>query len=209
MNIKKTVYYDWSIQELEKIKSLKIRPTILIHGCCAPCSSFPLEFLSPYMDITIYHNNSNVYPIQEYEIRRDELIRYVEMFNEKYQTNVKLIIPPYDEENYHKFLEPMKDLREGGKRCHMCYRIRMNEAYAYANEHHFDYFCTVMTISRQKPSKLLNSIGEELSKKYPNTKYFYSDFKKHHGILRRNEIQKEYNLYEQRHCGCRYSLKNK
>lgn len=208
MNIKKTHYYDLSINELEKIKCSNKRPTILLHGCCAPCSSFPLEFLNPYMDITIYYNNSNIYPMDEYQIRKDELIHYVDLFNKTHQANVKVILPTYDPIHYHKLLEPLKDEPEGGKRCHMCYRIRMNEAFQYAHENHFDYFCTVMTISRQKPSELLNKIGEELQNKYPNTKYFYSDFKKKKGIDRKKEIQEEYHLYNQTYCGCKYSMKN-
>ena len=207
--MKKTYYYDLSIEELDKIKQLDKKPSILLHSCCAPCSSFPLEFLAPYMNITIYYNNSNIYPAEEYTIRMEETKRYVEQFNELHQTNVQIIVTNYDEETYHKYLEPLKDEPECGKRCHMCYRIRMNEAYKYANEHNFDYFCTVMSISRQKSSIVMNQIGEELSKKYPNTKYFYSDFKKKDGLLRRNALVKEYNLYNQTYCGCRYSIRDK
>lgn len=207
--MKKTYYYDLSIEEIDKIKQLDHKPSILLHSCCAPCSSFPLEFLYPYFNITIYYNNSNIYPLQEYTIRMEEQVRYVQQFNELHNTNVQIIVTTYDEENYHKLLEPLKDEPECGKRCHLCYRLRMEEAYQYAHNNKFDYFCTIMTISRQKSSIVMNQIGQELEQKYPNTKYFYSDFKKKDGLLRRNALVKEYNLYNQTYCGCRYSIRDK
>ena len=207
--MKKTYYYDLSIEEIDKIKQLDYKPSILLHSCCAPCSSFPLEFLYPYFNITIYYNNSNIYPLQEYTIRMEEQVRYVQQFNELHDTNVQIIVTTYDEENYHKLLEPLKDEPECGKRCHLCYRLRMEEAYQYAHNNHFDYVCTIMTISRQKSSIVMNQIGQELEQKYPNTKYFYSDFKKKDGLLRRNALVKEYNLYNQTYCGCRYSIRDK
>ena len=207
--MKKTHYYDLSIAELETIKQSNTKPSILLHSCCAPCSSFPLEFLYPYFNITIYYNNSNIYPLQEYTIRMEEQVRYVQQFNELHNTNVQIIVTTYDEESYHKLLEPLKDEPECGKRCHLCYRLRMEEAYQYAHNNHFDYFCTIMTISRQKSSIVMNQIGQELEQKYPNTKYFYSDFKKKDGLLRRNALVKEYNLYNQTYCGCRYSIRDK
>lgn len=207
--MKKTYYYDLSIEEIDKIKQLDYKPSILLHSCCAPCSSFPLEFLYPYFNITIYYNNSNIYPLQEYTIRMEEQVRYVQQFNALHNTNVQIIVTNYDEENYHKLLEPLKDEPECGKRCHLCYRLRMEEAYQYAHNNHFDYFCTIMTISRQKSSIVMNQIGQELEQKYPNTKYFYSDFKKKDGLLRRNALVKEYNLYNQTYCGCRYSIRDK
>ena len=207
--MKKTYYYDLSIEEIDKIKQLDYKPSILLHSCCAPFSSFPLEFLYPYFNITIYYNNSNIYPLQEYTIRMEEQVRYVQQFNELHDTNVQIIVTTYDEENYHKLLEPLKDEPECGKRCHLCYRLRMEEAYQYAHNNHFDYFCTIMTISRQKSSIVMNQIGQELEQKYPNTKYFYSDFKKKDGLLRRNALVKEYNLYNQTYCGCRYSIRDK
>lgn len=204
---KKTYDYDRSLEQLQQIRASGRRPSILLHGCCAPCSAFPLEWLSPYMDITIYYNNSNIYPQAEYEIRRDELLRYVEDFNRTQHTAVQVIVPEYDYAAYRKHLEPLKDEPECGKRCHLCYRLRMEEAYRFAEEHHFDWFCTVMTISRQKNSRVLNAIGEQLEAKYPRTRYFYSDFKKKGGIDRRNELVKQHNLYRQQYCGCEFSIR--
>ena len=111
----------------------------------------------------------------------------------------------YPNEEYNKILEPYKDQKEGLDRCKLCYKTRMNEAYKYASEHNFDYFTTVMTISRQKNSIVLNNIGLELEKLYPNTKYFISDFKKNKGIDKGLEIAKEHNMYRQDYCGCIYS----
>lgn len=197
-------YYLESLKEIDEIKKTYTdhKPSLLLHACCAVCAGWPLEFLSEIFDITIYYNNSNIYPESEYNRRKDELIRLV---HEVYGNDIKLIIPPYDNVAYTKKLEPRKDDPEGWKRCFLCYTIRMDEAYQYAEDHHFDFFTTVMTISRQKDSQKLNEIGKELSSKYPTVKYFYSDFKKKNGQVRRDEIVKEHNLYAQDYCGCVYS----
>lgn len=195
-------YYQKCLDELTLINGKK---TLLLHACCAPCASFPLEFLIDKFDITIFYNNSNIYPKSEYDIRLNELIKYVDCFNQENNQNVKLIITEYQNEQYTAKLEPLKNDQEGLGRCMMCYGLRMNEAYHYANDHQFDYFTTVMTISRQKDSQKINHIGHQLQNKYPNTKYLYSDFKKKKGIDRRNEIVKEKNLYNQLYCGCIFS----
>ena len=197
-------YYQLSTIEIDKIKKKGVRPTLALHACCAPCSTFPLEFLTPIFDVTILYVNSNIYPSEEYYIRLNELKRYIQIFNDKYNQNVKLIEFEYNNEEFTKKLEPLKDCKEGQERCKLCYSLRLNEAYAYANNNKYDYFTTVMTISRQKDSQILNAIGLKLSEKY-NTKYFVSDFKKKKGIDRSWELKKEYNLYNQLYCGCKYS----
>ena len=197
-------YYQLSTIELDKIKRKGIKPTLALHACCAPCSTFPLEFLAPFFEITILYVNSNIYPKEEYFIRLNELKRYVQIFNEKYNQNVKLIEFEYNNEEFTKKLEPLKSCKEGKERCKLCYSLRLNSAYGYADKHNYDYFTTVMTISRQKDSQILNSIGIKLNEKY-KTKYFVSDFKKKKGIDRSLEIKKEYNLYNQLYCGCKYS----
>lgn len=202
-------YYQQSIDELECIKKNKWKPKLLLHACCAPCSAFPLEFLCPYFDITIYYNNSNIYPKTEYDRRLNELKHYVDHWNEMGEYDVKLIVPAYEGEAYTEKISVLKDEREGGKRCVMCYTLRMNEAYAYASEHDFDYFTTVMTISRQKDSQILNDVGRKLSVKYPNVKYFYSDFKKKRGIDRGLELSRENELYRQDYCGCKFSYEKR
>ncbi len=195
-------YYLLAQEELSKIKDLLYKPTILLHACCAPCSIFPLLYLHEYFNITIYYNNSNIYPETEYNIRLNELKQFL---NEHYP-DINIIVPKYDYETYMQDLRPFADQKEGQQRCFLCYTKRMDEAYNYAQEHNFDYFTTVMTISRQKNSLKLNEIGQALSKKYPKVKYFYSDFKKKDGFLIGSKIAKELNMYRQKYCGCEYSL---
>lgn len=197
-------FYQLSQIEIDKIKRQNIRPTLALHACCAPCSTFPLEFLTPIFDVTIIYNNSNIYPQEEYTKRIEELKKYIQQFNSLHNQNVKLVEFEYDNESYNQIFYPLRDCQEGGTRCQLCYRLRMDQAYKYANDKKFDYFTTVMTISRQKNSQVLNQIGKDLSSKY-STKYFFYDFKKKKGIDRSVELRKEFNLYNQQYCGCKVS----
>ena len=203
----KTNYYLVSKKEIEEIrKEFKDRkPRILLHACCAVCASWPLEMLAEIFDITVYYNNSNIWPASEYERRRDELIRFISETNKE----IKLIVPDYDNDSYTKMLEPRKDDPEGWKRCFFCYAYRMDEAYSYAAANGFDYFTTVMSISRQKDSQKMNEIGKQLSAKYPSVRYFYSDFKKGGGQTRQKELVDEHHLYRQDYCGCIYSYESR
>lgn len=209
MNLDNFTYYRMMEESFQKIKKLDKKPTLLLHSCCAPCNAYPLELLVQYFNLTLMYNNSNIYPESEYLRRLNELKKYVEHINVKHNVNIQLIETTYNNLEYNKILEPYKEQKEGLDRCKLCYKTRMNEAYKYANENHFDYFTTVMTISRQKNSIVLNNIGIELSKLYPNTKYFISDFKKNKGIDKGLEIAKKHNMYRQDYCGCIYSYKNK
>lgn len=197
-------YYQLSQIEISRIVRSGQRPTIALHSCCGPCSTFPLEFLYPYFDITILYPNPNIYPKEEYERRLSELKRYVDIFNNEHNQNIKVIEFEYDNDEYNNIFYQYYSQNEGEERCKMCYRLRMDRAYKYANEHHFDYFTTVMTISRQKSSQVMNQIGLELQMKY-TTKYFLSDFKKKKGIDRSQELRKQYSLYNQLYCGCKIS----
>ena len=205
MSFDNFTYYRMMEDKLKELKNLNRKPTLLLHSCCAPCNAYPLELLVEYFDLTLMYNNSNIYPFEEYNRRLEELKKYVNYINEKYNTNIKMIETPYNNEEYNKILEPYKEQKEGLDRCKLCYKTRMNEAYKYASINNFDYFTTVMTISRQKNSIVLNNIGIELEKIYPNTKYFISDFKKNKGIDKGLEIAKEHNMYRQDYCGCIYS----
>jgi len=198
-------YYKKSNQILDNLKGLPTKPKLLLHACCGPCSTFPLTYLCPNFDVTIFFNNSNIYPENEYARRLEELRKFLGYFKRDYGYEVKLIVTKYDNEKYNMDLEPFKDLPEGETRCFICYEKRMNEAYEYASKNGFDYFTTVMTISRQKNSQILNAIGEKLSQKYPNVKYFYSDFKKNKGIDMAREMRIKYDLYQQLYCGCKYT----
>lgn len=204
----KVNYYQMMVEELEKIKESGKRPRLLMHVCCGPCSTFPVEFLPTSFDVTLYFNNSNIYPSAEYERRLEELKRYLAIVNKNSDHPIQLIVTPYKNEEYNQMLALRKDDREGDLRCKMCYERRMEEACAYAASHQFDYFTTVMTISRQKDSQVLNQIGEKIVQCYPNIKYFYSDFKKKQGIDRKEELVKRYDMYRQQYCGCVYSYQD-
>ena len=202
---KKINYYFESEKELKVVDTLKKKPSLLLHACCGPCSTFPLTYLCPHFDVTIMFNNSNIYPESEYIRRLEELKKFLTYFKRDYGYEVKLVVREYDNDKYNQDLEPYKDQAEGLTRCFICYEKRMDDAYKYADENHFDYFTTVMTISRQKNSQVLNQIGSKLSKKYPNVKYFHSDFKKNKGIDIARDMRIKYDLYQQLYCGCKYT----
>ncbi len=204
-NQKRTRFYDWSIEELNKNKNLKKKKTIAIHTCCAPCALYPIEFLYETFHIVLLFDNSNIYPEGEYEKRKNELIKYINEFNKDKEDKIETVFFPYKNNEFMEDLYPFKEEKEGGKRCFICYEKRMDECYKYANEKKYDYFTTVMSISRQKNAEKLNEIGLKLSYKYPNTKYFYSDFKKKKGDDRAHFLKQKYNLYNQLYCGCIYS----
>ncbi|MBO4737285.1 MAG: epoxyqueuosine reductase QueH, partial [Bacilli bacterium] len=141
MNIKKPNYYNISLEEIKNLHGDK-KPRLLLHGCCGPCSCWPLLFLCPHFDVTIMFNNSNIYPESEYNKRLDELKRLLEYVKRDFGFDVGLVVTPYDNDEFDKDLAPHKDEKEGGRRCMICYRKRMGEAYDYAEENGFDYFTT-------------------------------------------------------------------
>ena len=183
---KKTKYYDMSIDEIDKIKKENKRPILGIHVCCGVCVTFPLEFLTPVFKVVILYCNSNIYPKEEYDRRLNEMVRYVERFNEVFNQDVEIVLFPYDNVAYNAFLAPYKDQPEGKDRCKLCYELRMNETYKYADEKGFDYFTTVMTISRQKNSRILNEIGEKLSKNIDQNIFILTLKRKEESIVRAN-----------------------
>ncbi|MBR5341497.1 MAG: epoxyqueuosine reductase QueH [Erysipelotrichaceae bacterium] len=189
---------------LKEISELKGRPQLLIHICCGVCSVYPLQYLRKYFKITIFYANSNIYPYEEFEKRLNALKTYLEYLNDP---EIKLIIAPYENESYTEKISLYKDEPEGGKRCKMCYELRMEETYRYAMKHHYEYCTTVMSISNRKNADWLNEIGEKLEKKYPQVKYLHADFKKGDGITRNDALNRELNLYHQNYCGCVYSIR--
>ena len=207
-NQEKKKYFNLQIEEIEIIKKLDHKPTLLMHTCCGVCACYPALYLAQYFDLTLYYNNDNIYPFDEYDRRYQELVKLISTYNQQNLTDIKIIKTPYDGENYLKKLEPLKDEPERGKRCFLCYSLRMQQAIKYGQDNNFDYFTTVMTISRQKDSKVLNQIGEQLEKQYPTIKYFYSDFKKDGGQDKTNALANQYNLYRQQYCGCYYSYQD-
>ncbi len=201
----KKKYYLLQLQEIENIVKDGKRPSLLMHTCCAVCACYPALYLAEYFDLTLYYNNDNIYPFKEYDRRYNELVRLIDDYNNEHNTNIKIIKTEFDGKNYLEKLKPLKDEPERGARCKLCYSLRMKQALDYASENHFDYFTTVMTVSRQKDSEVLNQIGEKLVSNYPNIKYFYSDFKKNGGLQKGSIIANEKNLYRQQYCGCYYS----
>lgn len=203
----KTNYYLESLKEIKEIKEefKDKKPKLLLHACCAVCASWPLEFLSEVFDVTVFFNNSNIWPQSEHDRRLEELKRYL---IEEFDGDITVIERDYNYESYMEPLNPYKEDPEGWRRCFMCYTKRMDEAYHFASDHGYDFFTTVMSISRQKDSQKMNEIGHALSKKYPNVRYFYSDFKKAGGQTRKNELSAKHDLYRQDYCGCKYSYIN-
>lgn len=204
----KNYYYNLSFDKFKEIEKLAKKPTLLLHSCCAPCNSYTMVMLSKYFDLTLLYNNSNIYPKAEYDIRVNELIAYTNDVNKKFDLNIEVIQLEYDSVKFHQKIGKVNDNREGGTRCQLCYKLRMSEAYEYALKYDFDYFTTVMTISRHKDSIVLNKIGETLNDKYESNKYFFSDFKKKDGLLKSKAIIDEYDMYKQEYCGCAFSYQD-
>lgn len=186
---------------LEEISKSNTTPSLLLHSCCGPCSSYCIEYLSNYFNITILYYNPNIEK-EEFERRYIEQCRFVEEFNTK--NPVKVIRGRYNDEDYYKLIAGHEMDEEGGERCTICYRMRLEESAKYASENNFDYFTTTLSISPMKDANRLNSIGAELSEIY-KVKYLYSDFKKRNGYLRSVQLSKEHSMYRQDYCGCVYS----
>ena len=189
-------------EELNKTKTEGKTPSVLLHSCCAPCSSHVIDLLTDYFDITILYYNPNIEPYEEYKKRKEEEIRFIN----EYPSKNKLTIIDCDHENdiFHECIKGLEEEKEGGARCIKCYHLRLDKTAKIASELSFDYFATTLTVSPLKNSEKLNQIGEYLSKIY-GVKYLYSDFKKKEGYKHSIELAKEYNLYRQDYCGCIYS----
>ncbi len=198
-------YYQESLKELNNLSTREKKPRLLLHTCCAPCTTFPLQWLSEHFDITLYYANSNIYPSTEYQKRLDELRVYLANFNTDSSCSIKLICPNYDNAAFTEKLKPFKDIPEGGQRCFLCYSLRLQECFRYAKEEDFEFVTTVMTISRHKNSQILNQLGSQLERQYAPVRYFFSDFKKNKGQEIATQLSKKYSLYRQAYCGCIYS----
>ena len=192
---------------LKEIVNRGTRPKLLLHVCCAPCSSYVLEYLNKYFDITVFYYNPNISSEEEYNKRLNEERRFVSEY--PFENSVKEVINgEYNNELFEETIKGLENEKEGGVRCFKCYRLRLEESAKYAKDNGFDYFTTTLTISPYKNANKLNEIGDELSKIY-GVKYLFSDFKKKNGYKRSIELSHEYNLYRQDYCGCTYSVRNK
>lgn len=181
-------------------------PTVLLHSCCAPCSSYVLEYLSQYFQITVLYYNPNIYPPEEYVHRVKEQQRFIKEFPMVHPAD--FIEGRYDTERFYEMAKGMEALPEGGERCFSCYKLRLREAAEYAKQLGLDYFTTTLSISPMKNAEKLNEIGQQLAEEYGVT-YLCSDFKKKNGYLRSTQISKEYGMYRQDYCGCIFSLKER
>lgn len=192
-------------RELERIQTTSQKPRLLLHACCAPCSSYVLEYLSQYFSITVLFYNPNISPAAEFQYRAEELQRLIgEM---PLPNPVEWVIAPYDPTEFSAIAKGREHLPEGGERCTACYRLRLERTAAYAKEHDYDYFTTTLSISPLKDAERLNTIGDELSKQV-GVPYLFSDFKKREGYKRSIQLSADYDLYRQDYCGCAYSKRD-
>lgn len=201
MNYQKEL--DKTLEQLEKEAKV---PTLLLHSCCAPCSSYVLEYLSQYFQITVFYYNPNIYPESEYTKRILEQQTLIGQMKSKYP--VSFMAGAYDKERFYAMAEGMETLKEGGARCMKCYELRLREAAEVAKKGNFDYFTTTLSISPMKNAVKLNEIGMRLAEKY-QVAYLLSDFKKKNGYKRSIELSKEYGLYRQDYCGCEFSKRER
>ena len=198
------------------------KPTLLLHACCAPCSSYVLEYLSEYFDITIYYYNPNIYPKTEYERRLEELVNFLPRFGPAKTHGIQLVTAEYNPEEFFTGTGVLQDTSlqtepEKGERCRRCYLLRMKKAYEYAAVHAYNWFTTTLSISPFKDAEKIHTIGMELEASFQETvaaekrgpRFLTSDFKKRGGFKRSLELSAEYGLYRQTYCGCLYSKRSR
>ncbi len=191
---------------LEKLTKEERVPKLLLHSCCAPCSSYVLEYLSQYFEITVFYYNPNIYPESEYTKRIWEQQKLIDDLPAKHP--ISFMAGPYDKERFYEMASGLEHVKEGGARCMKCYELRLREAAKIAKNAGFDYFTTTLSISPLKKAERLNEIGQRLSEEY-EVEYLLSDFKKKNGYKRSIELSKIYGLYRQDYCGCEFSMENR
>ena len=210
-------------KELDKVlEGLDYRPSLLIHSCCGPCSSYVLTYLSKYFDITVLYYNPNIYPPEEFDKRKKEQKRLIEALNRDLRisdeedgisvmpegsADIRFVAGDYDPEVFFEMAKGLEDVPEGGERCFKCYELRMREAAIMAKEGGYDYFTTTLSISPLKNAEKINEIGEELEREY-GVKHLPSDFKKREGYKQSIELSRKYDLYRQDYCGCVFSRRD-
>jgi hypothetical protein len=180
------------------------KPSLLLHACCAPCSSAVLERIEPYFNITIYFYNPNIYPFEEYSRRFRELNKLLD--RNGMADRVALINGDYDDGAFYDSTAGFEDAPEGGARCPRCFYLRLSETAKKADSLGFDYFATTLTVSPHKNAQVINALGEDIARSH-SAKWLPSDFKKKDGYLRSIQLSKEYDLYRQDYCGCRFALR--
>ena len=198
--------YQRELEAVIKENESKSRvPRLLLHSCCAPCSSYVLEYLSDYFEITVFYYNPNISPAEEYEKRAAEQQHLIRELPAKHP--IHLVVGAYEPERFYAVSRGLEQVPEGGERCFRCFRLRLEEAAKMAAEGGFDYFATTLSISPLKNAQKLNEIGEELSELY-KVEHLPSDFKKKNGYKRSVELSALYGLYRQNYCGCVFSKRD-
>lgn len=187
---------------IQKLRQEGKVPRLLLHACCAPCSSAVLEYLSQYFAITLLYYNPNIAPLEEYQKREAELRRLVSQM--KFTHPVELLPCQYDGQAFVQAARGLEGEPEGGKRCEACFRLRLRYAAQEAARLRFDYYTTTLSISPMKNAPLLNQLGEEIGREF-GVAHLPSDFKKKDGYKRSVQLSKEYDLYRQDYCGCAFS----
>ncbi len=197
-------------KELDKVIEVLQRqgrvPRLLLHSCCAPCSSYVLEYLSRYFEITVFYYNPNIYPPEEFGKRVEEQKRLIAQLPAEHP--ISFLDGPYEPERFYEMARGLEQIPEGGARCFKCYRLRLSETAEMARAGKYDYFTTTLSISPLKNAEKLNEIGGQLAKDY-GVDYLYSDFKKRNGYKRSTELSREYGLYRQDYCGCVFSMRER
>ena len=195
---------NYDLEMSKQLENIELGEKLLLHVCCAPCSTACIERLANYFEIVLYYYNPNITDEAEYNKRLDEVIRYASLINTKY--GVEVIDGEYDPKAFFEISKGLEDEPERGKRCYKCYKLRLDNTASKVDQLGIKYFATTLTLSPYKKVNWVNDIGEDLNKKY-NCTYLYSDFKKKNGYKRSIELSKEFNLYRQDYCGCVYSIK--
>ncbi|MEE1027849.1 MAG: epoxyqueuosine reductase QueH [Agathobacter sp.] len=180
-------------------------PKLLLHSCCGPCSTYCIQVLSEYFDVTVFYYNPNIYPPEEYRLRADEQNRFISEFPTR--NPVKFVEGAYDTDRFYAMAKGLEKVEEGGERCFKCYELRLRESAEYAKNNGFDFFTTTLSISPLKNADKLNEIGQKLSEEY-GVNYLFSDFKKKEGYKISTQLSAEYGMYRQNYCGCVFSQNN-
>lgn len=179
------------------------RPRVLLHSCCGPCSSAVLEYLTQVFDVTLLWYNPNLFPQEEFDRRLSTQRELIEKMG--LTGRVGILAEPWRSEEYYALIKGLEDEPEGGRRCTACFRLRLEETAKLARERGFDFFCTTLTLSRYKDAVRINALGEEIAAQ-TRTAWLPSDFKKQGREVRSAQLARQYGLYQQRYCGCEYSL---
>ena len=184
------------------IDGLNTRPSLLLHSCCGPCSSYCLSYLKEYFDITVFYYNPNIYPEEEYDLRLKEQRRFID----EAMGGVKLIAADYDHSEFTEYVKGLEGEKEGGARCEKCFEMRLLKTAKTAAEKGFDFFGTTLTVSPHKNAQVINSVGEKIAQEFTIAPvWLYADFKKKNGYKISIELSQKYGLYRQNFCGCEYS----